>query len=126
MKSTMAIATIGILILWHSADAATGFLKGEETVGMTKTCYYDVLGSTYTKTVSSVSLCPLSVQVDFPPTPSSPDYSTPPSPSYGTAFKVGEKTSGMTKVCYYDYLGSEYTKTISSVSLCPLTIKVRL
>ena len=42
-----------------------------------------------------------------------------------TAFKTGEKTTGMTKQCFYDGLGSQYTKTISSVSLCPLTIKVR-
>jgi hypothetical protein len=36
-----------------------GFLKGERTSGMNKTCFYDALGSTYTLTTSAVSLCPL-------------------------------------------------------------------
>jgi len=41
-----------------------------------------------------------------------------------TAFKTGEKTTGMTKQCFYDALGSEYTRTIRSVALCPLSIRV--
>jgi len=40
------------------------------------------------------------------------------------AFLVGEYTTGMTKQCIYDGLGNQYTITISSVSLCPLTIDV--
>lgn len=43
----------------------------------------------------------------------------------GTAFLTGEKRTGMTKICYYDYMGSEYTKTVRSHELCPLTIQVR-
>ena len=42
----------------------------------------------------------------------------------GTAFLTGEKTTGMTKQCFYDYLGSEYTITIKAHKLCPLSIKV--
>ena len=42
----------------------------------------------------------------------------------GTAFLVGERTTGMTKQCYYDYLGSEYVRTIKSTQLCPLSIQV--
>ena len=42
----------------------------------------------------------------------------------GTAFLTGEKTTGMTKQCYYDYLGSEYVRTVSVTALCPLTIQV--
>ena len=43
----------------------------------------------------------------------------------GTAFFVREiDTGGMTKQCVYDYLGSTYVITISSVRLCPLTIEV--
>lgn len=43
----------------------------------------------------------------------------------GTAFfKYEIPTGGMTKQCVYDYLGSTYTRTISSVALCPLTIQV--
>ncbi len=43
-----------------------------------------------------------------------------------TAFKTGERTTGMTKQCFYDALGSAYTRTIGSIDLCPLTIQVRL
>lgn len=43
----------------------------------------------------------------------------------GTAYLTGEKTTGMTKQCFYDYLGSEYTRTIRATELCPLTIRVR-
>ena len=42
----------------------------------------------------------------------------------GTAFKTGERTTGMTKQCYYTYLGSQYTITINAVGMCPLTIEV--
>lgn len=40
-----------------------------------------------------------------------------------TCFKSGEQVSGMNKICYYNCLGSGAAITISSVSLCPLTIK---
>ena len=39
-----------------------------------------------------------------------------------TCLKTGEETSGMNKICYYNCLGSAAAITISSVSLCPLTI----
>ena len=39
-----------------------------------------------------------------------------------TCFHTGERMSGMNKICYYDCVGSEYAITISSTSLCPLTI----
>lgn len=42
----------------------------------------------------------------------------------GTAFKTGEKVTGSTKQCYYEYLGSEYTRTVKSYELCPLSISV--
>jgi len=37
-------------------------------------------------------------------------------------FSTGEQTSGMTKICYYDCLGSPAAITIGAVQLCPLTI----
>src|SRR5207247_9866400 len=43
-----------------------------------------------------------------------------------TAFKTGEQTTGMTKQCFYDALGNQYTRTYGSVELCPLSIRVRL
>jgi hypothetical protein len=41
-----------------------------------------------------------------------------------TCFKTGENAppGSMTKICYYDCLGSPVAITISSVKLCPLTI----
>lgn len=43
----------------------------------------------------------------------------------GTAFFVREvDTGGMTKQCIYDYLGSQYVRTIPITRLCPLTIEV--
>ncbi len=38
-------------------------------------------------------------------------------------FLTGEQISGMNKICYYNCAGSMAAITISSVSLCPLTIK---
>jgi hypothetical protein len=38
----------------------------------------------------------------------------------GTAFKAGEEVTGMTKQCYYSYLGSLFTYTTSATTLCPL------
>ena len=42
----------------------------------------------------------------------------------GTAFFKYEYTSGMNKICVYDYLGSDVAITIKSYQLCPLTIRV--
>ena len=39
-----------------------------------------------------------------------------------TCFKTGEQSSGMNKICFYDCLGSAAAITVSSTSLCPLTI----
>jgi len=40
----------------------------------------------------------------------------------GTAFFSYETNAGMNKICYYNYLGSTIAITISSTSLCPMTI----
>ena len=40
-----------------------------------------------------------------------------------TCFKTGEQISGMNKICYYNCMGSTAAITISSVELCPLTIR---
>ena len=105
-----------------AAQQMTAYKTGEQTTGMTKQCIYDALGSTYTTTIKAVELCPLSIKVErrtaAPPAPTTP--ATPP-PSTITARLTGEKTTGMTKQCFYEYLGSEYTRTISSVALCPLS-----
>ena len=44
--------------------------------------------------------------------------------AYGTAFLKYERTSGMNKHCYYEFLGNGYYITIKNYKLCPLSIKV--
>ena len=107
-----------------AAQTVTAFNTGEETTGMTKQCFYDALGSAYTRTISSIALCPLSIQVRLSPTPAR-TLTPEPETRTVTAFKTGEETTGMTKQCFYDALGSAYTRTISSIELCPLSIQVR-
>lgn len=113
----------GVLFAPQFASAQIiAYKVGEVNSGMTKQCIYNALGSQYTRTISSVSLCPLSIQVA-----STQSYNSPPPVAElngGTAFKSGEVVTGMTKQCFYNYLGSQVARTISSVSLCPLTINV--
>jgi hypothetical protein len=48
-------------------STVSAFYTGEETAGMTKQCYYDALGSMVTRTISSIALCPLSIQARAAP-----------------------------------------------------------
>ena len=43
-----------------------------------------------------------------------------------TAFKTGERITGTTKQCYYSFGGSQYTRTVRSYELCPLSIQVNI
>ena len=43
-----------------------------------------------------------------------------------TAFYTGERDTGFTTQCFYDYLGDRYTHTIGFAQLCPLSIQVRV
>ena len=126
MRKTTLLAVLAFALFAAPARAqtVTGYKTGEHVTGTTKQCFYDALGSEYTLTLRAIDLCPLTVQVRAPtPSPSPPP---PPEPSRTiVAYKVGERTSGQTKQCYYTALGAEYTQTVSSVSLCPLTIRVR-
>uniref|UniRef100_Q0I3S2 Uncharacterized protein n=1 Tax=Histophilus somni (strain 129Pt) TaxID=205914 RepID=Q0I3S2_HISS1 len=60
IKTTLALIALASSIL---AYATVGFLTGEQTSGMNKICYYDVLGSTRAINVSSYAVCP--VTYDF-------------------------------------------------------------
>jgi tartrate dehydratase beta subunit/fumarate hydratase class I family protein len=42
----------------------------------------------------------------------------------GTAYLVSERTKGMNKICFYDYLGTESAINVKPTELCPLTIQV--
>jgi hypothetical protein len=115
--SILVVAILGFPPLGHST---TGFLVGERTQGMSKLCFYDVLGETYPITLSAISLCPLSY--DFITSPPNPHANTP--PAGGKAgFLKGERTQGLSKVCFYDVLGETYAISVSAVSLCPLSYR---
>lgn len=126
IRSLLATALL-LLSVTSSANAqtATAYKTGEQKTGSTTQCYYESLGRQYTRTVESYQLCPLSIQVPSagrsPETPSTPE----PAPRTITAYKTGERTTGSTKQCYYEGLGKEFTRTLESYQLCPLTIQVR-
>jgi len=64
MKSIKVVSGILLVIgVSFAAHAGTAYLKSEQITGMTKQCYYDYLGNTYTRTVKSHELCPMSIQV---------------------------------------------------------------
>jgi hypothetical protein len=120
-----ALAIVGATAL--PAQTVTAFKTGEETTGLTKQCYYAFGSTRYTKTIRSVELCPLSVQVQIPPSSQQRRPVRDPSRNSNvTAFKTGEETTGLTKQCYYAFSSTRYTKTIQAVELCPLSIKVEL
>jgi hypothetical protein len=68
-KSVFIALAFGLLVAgaaWfgappHEALAVTCFKSGEAVSGMNKICYYDCLGSTAAITISSVQLCPLTI-----------------------------------------------------------------
>ncbi len=43
-----------------------------------------------------------------------------------TAIKTGEEVTGLSKQCYYALGSTKYTKTVSSVELCPVSIETSL
>jgi len=63
MTHRILVALIVSLLAVATAHAATAFLVGEQVTGMTKQCFYDFAGSTYTRTVPSYALCPLTIEV---------------------------------------------------------------
>jgi hypothetical protein len=112
-----------------AAQSTTAYKTGERTTGMTKQCYYDALGSEHTRTIQSIELCPLSITVKTGSSAPKPDPGrepkTEPAPrSRLTAYRTGEETTGTTKQCHYDGMGSRYTRTVQSYQLCPLSIVI--
>ena len=108
------------------AQTVTAYKTGEETTGLTKQCFYDGLGNAYTQTVKSTQLCPLTIRVRVTPNRESGPESPTPTPERPTrtAYLTDESTTGSTKQCYYEALGTTYTRTVSSAALCRLTIQV--
>jgi hypothetical protein len=132
LYATLAALLLIAVAAPASAQTVTAFKAGEQTTGMTKQCFYNALGNTHTRTVSSVALCPLSIQVTLNPAArAAPQTRTAPvvrpsgpAPPTTTGFKTGEQTTGMTKQCFYNALGNTHVLTVSSVTLCPLNVQV--
>lgn len=129
MKRNLQVALLTLVMALPMAarsQTVTAFYKREETTGMTKQCIYDALGSMHVLTVSSITLCPLTIQVASSAPTSAPAAATASTARTVTAFFKREETTGMTKQCYYDALGNTYVLTLSSIALCPLNTQVKL
>ena len=63
MTHRIILALVALFVLAAPAHAGTAFLVSEVDTGMTKQCIYDYLGSTYTITIDSYKLCPLTIRV---------------------------------------------------------------
>ena len=114
MKYVLHVAVLAILLTSTSVFSATGFLKGERTSGMNKICSYNGPSGDFTKTVSSVAMCPQSAD---------DGRMSPPKSNYVTGFLSGDNTSGINKTCYYNSPRGTFTKTVNSASLCPQSAK---
>ena len=125
MRLTTVVAVLAVILTPALANGQTtsAIKTGERTTGSTKQCYYQAAGREYTETVASYQVCPATLQVrsPIPPPPPTP---APSSPSGGTAFKTGERQTGSTKECSYEFAGKSYAKTVESYQLCPLSIRV--
>ncbi len=116
----LCLSALGHFAITPNAEATTGFFVSERTQGLSKLCFYNVLDEIYTISVSAASLCPLSY--DFTTSPPNPTVNTPPSGGK-TGFLRGERTQGLSKICFYDVLGETYTISVGAASLCPLTYR---
>ena len=57
----MKAAVIAAAAMLSMGAAQACFLTGEQISGMNKICYYNCIGGTRAITISSVSLCPISL-----------------------------------------------------------------
>ena len=121
ITAVFLLAWLSMFSSYAAAETQTGRLSGQEIVGHTKTCYYNVLGSIHTTTIANLEICPASLEIEMPLQGENDAAETE---EGGTAFKTGEKLAGMTKICFYVHMGSQYTKTVSNTTLCPLTLTV--
>jgi len=103
-----------IMVFCSHAFSATGFLKGDRVSGMNKICYYNGPSGNFTKTISSVSICPQSA---------SDGKMSAPTSSNVNGFLSRESTSGLNKTCYYNSTRGTFTKTVGSANLCPQSAK---
>jgi hypothetical protein len=62
-KISSKVILVTLVVLYSQVIlAATGHLSGEQVSGTNKICYYNVMGSTHSINVSTVTLCPLTYE----------------------------------------------------------------
>lgn len=103
--------------------AGTGFLKGEQTSGLNKICYYEGASGAFSKTVGAANLCPQTADDGRGSSSRSSGIdngSNRNQTSTGsTGFLSGERTSGLNKTCFYDGPRGTFTKTVGAANICP-------
>lgn len=61
----MKYLLLSLALFAGSADAGMALFQYEVITGQTKQCVYNYLGNTYTITVKSYQMCPLSIKVSL-------------------------------------------------------------
>ena len=123
---------IGLLIIFTTFSlsytfvyAGTGFLQGERISGLNKICFYNGAAGSFTKTMSSTSICPQSVTDGRGYNNNAMD-SYDSNPTYGgqsreMGFLKGENSSSLIKTCFYEGYSGIFTKTVGTAEICPQT-----
>jgi len=62
-KIYTVILTLVLALTANTASACTGFYQSDVVSGMSRICYYSHLGGTVAITVSSIRICPMTIQV---------------------------------------------------------------
>jgi hypothetical protein len=65
VRSPFAPTPVSPIVEPPKPRTVTAFKTGEVTTGATKQCHYNGLGNAYTRTMRSIDLCPLSIQVEL-------------------------------------------------------------
>jgi len=109
----------------HAAQVL-GTYHGEAENGDTKTCFYDVLGLTYGRTLDEGTPCEATILVDSPARAQQPQSTLPVQPQNLTARYLREVGDDINRICYYEARGETYARSVAGNQLCPLTIQVRV
>lgn len=122
LKTVLAIFSLTLASLaWMPASAGMCSKSSESMSGMNKTCVYSCLTGSQTRNISSVALCPITIDDGGVGAPTR----TPAIGGSGSSICqiTRESTAGMNKICTYKCLTGEKSMTIGSTQLCPLTAR---
>jgi hypothetical protein len=114
----VAIAVMSLFDARLHAQTVAASKTSEQISGELKRCYYEGAGRDFVRNVKFNDLCPNYIRV---PTRSATFSSAP----QAVATKIRESTVGSTKVCVYDFVGREYTRSVDYDKRCPSSIRVR-